>query len=125
MSDNGLNTVSNTAESEKACESILAYKLVEIISTTKYNSSFYVVLENRPEDYLESYDQFFNLFIEKLPGLTVKQIAGDCINIFLQARKRFKSDLEAFRNMGLSTQPRLRKGVDGIFHQDEARLRRC
>jgi DNA invertase Pin-like site-specific DNA recombinase len=104
----------------KACESYpWAYKLVE----DKYqlnNSSFLCLLENRPEDYLDLYDEV----IEKLPGLTVKQIAGDCINIFLQEKGLNRGLRSIFRKYGIIKTTAKKNGVDGIFHWTKAGFRR-
>ena len=78
------------------------------------------LLENRPTNYLDLYNEA----PEKLPGLTVKQIARDCIDIFLQEKAMCRAIKAIFRKYGIVKTSAKKNGYDGIFHWTPAGFNR-
>lgn len=97
---------------KKACESYpWGYKRVQ----DKYelnDSSLLCLLEDRPINYLELYNEG----IEKLPGLTVKEVARDCIEIFLQEKGLSRAVKAIFCKYGIVKTSAKKTGSNGIFH---------
>lgn len=97
---------------KKACDtSPWGYRVV----SGKYqldNRPFLCLLENRPANYLDLYSEV----PEKLPGLTIKQIARDCIDIFLQERGVSRAVRAIFKKYGIAKTSAHKNGEDGIFH---------
>ncbi|MBD0344260.1 MAG: recombinase family protein [Coleofasciculus sp. Co-bin14] len=73
---------------------------------------FLCLIENRPANYLDLYSEV----PEKLPGLTIKQIARDCIDIFLQERGVSRAVRAIFKKYGIAKTSAHKNGEDGIFH---------
>jgi len=73
---------------------------------------FLCLIENRPANYLDLYSEV----PEKLPGLTIKQITRDCIDIFLQERGVRRAVRAIFKKYGIAKTSAHKNGEDGIFH---------
>jgi len=97
---------------KKACESSpWSYRVVN----DKYELDerlFLCLLENRPANYLDLYNEA----LEKLPGLTLKQLARDCIDIFLQEKGVSRAVRSIFKKYGIAKTSLHRNGEDGMFH---------
>ncbi|MBD2127489.1 recombinase family protein [Microcoleus sp. ZQ-A2] len=97
---------------KKACESSpWGYRVIH----DKYELDirpFLCLLENRPANYLDLYNEA----PEKLPSLTVKQIARDCIDIFFQEKGVSRAIRAIFKKYGIAKTSGHRNGLDGIFH---------
>lgn len=97
---------------KKACESSpWGYRVVN----DKYeldNRPFLCLLENLPANYLDLYNEA----PEKLPGLTVKQIARDCIDIFFQEKGVSRAVRAIFKKYGIAKTSAHKNGEDGILN---------
>jgi DNA invertase Pin-like site-specific DNA recombinase len=76
------------------------------------HGTFLCLIENRPANYLDLYSEV----PEKLPGLTIKQISRDCIDIFLQERGVSRAVRAIFKKYGIAKTSAHKNGEDGIFH---------
>ena len=96
----------------KACENYpWGYK----IANDRYalnDSLFLCLLCERPSNYLELH----NAPIAQLPGLTVKEIARDCVEIFLEQKALSKAVKAIFKKYGLVKTSSKKNGNDGILH---------
>jgi predicted site-specific integrase-resolvase len=81
---------------------------------------FLCLLETRPDNYLELYQE--NSW-EKLPGLTKKQVARDCIEIFLREKGLTRAVKAIFGKYGIVKRNVKRNGSDGILHWTPSGLR--
>lgn len=77
------------------------------------NQPFLCLIEERPDNYRELYDE---QSIEKLPSLTTKQIALDCINFFFQEQGLSRTVKAIFRKYGIAKTSAKKNGVDRILH---------
>ncbi|HLO87948.1 MAG TPA: fdxN element excision recombinase XisF [Nostocaceae cyanobacterium] len=96
-----------------ACES---YPWPYQVVNGKYqleNRRFLCLIEERPDNYQELYDE---QSLEKLPGLTTKQIALDCINFFFQEQGLSRTVKAIFRKYGIMKTKAKKNGADGILH---------
>ena len=96
-----------------ACES---YPWGYQVADDKYqldNRVFLCLISERPENYLDLYkEEDFIL----LPGLTIKQIARDCIDIFFQTKGVSRSLKAIFQKYGIAKRSDNRNSRDSIFH---------
>ena len=96
----------------KACENYpWGYK----IANDRYalnDSLFLCLLSERPNNYRELSDAP----IAQLPGLTVQEIARDCVEIFLQQKTLSKAVKAIFKKYGLVKTSSKKSGNDGILH---------
>ena len=76
------------------------------------HGTFLCLIENRPANYLDLYSEV----PEELPGLTIKQIARDCIDIFFQERGVSRAVRAIFKKYGIAKTSAHKNGEDGIFH---------
>jgi DNA invertase Pin-like site-specific DNA recombinase len=97
---------------KEACESSpWGYRVVK----GKYelnHHSLLCLIEDRPTNYLNLYNEV----PENLPGLTIKQIARDCIDIFLQKKGVSRAIKAIFRKYGIVKTSARKNGDDGLFH---------
>ncbi len=104
-----------------ACESYpWAYKIVD----GKYsleNRPFLCLLEARPDNYQDLDDE---KSLEELPGLTVKQVARDCIEIFFQTKRLTRAVKAIFSKYGIFKTNSKKNGFDGILHWTPTGLKR-
>jgi hypothetical protein len=92
LSERVRHGIQHRRNQKKACESFpWGYQVV----SDRYeldHRPLLCLLENRPANYLDLYNEA----PEKLPGLTVKQIARDCIDIFLQGKRGVRRAVRQF-----------------------------
>ena len=97
---------------KKACESYpWGYKIVR----DRYaldDSPFLCLLSERPNNY-RALD---NAPISQLPGLTVQEIARDCVQIFLKEKGLSRAVKAIFQKYGLIKTRAKVNGTDGVFH---------
>lgn len=74
---------------------------------------FFCLISDRPDNYLELYNEEN---VTKLPGLTIKQIARDCIDIFLQVQGISRALKVIFTKYGLVKIHKNRNSRDSILH---------
>ena len=105
---------------KKACESYpWSYKLVK----DKYaldDRSFLCLLCERPSNYLE----LCNAHISQLPGLTVKEIARDCVEIFLEEKGLSRAVKAIFQKYGLIKTRAKKKWDRWSFSLDDQRTKK-
>ncbi|MTJ52651.1 resolvase [Anabaena sp. UHCC 0253] len=82
---------------------------------------FLCLLSDRPANYLELYHEDD---LTKLPGLTIKQIARDCINIFLEKKGVARALKEIFNKYGILKKTAKRNSRSSIFHWTPAGFNR-
>jgi DNA invertase Pin-like site-specific DNA recombinase len=112
LSERVRHGIQHRRNQKKACESFpWGYQVVK----DKYeldHRPFLCLIENRPANYLDLYSEV----PEKLPGLTIKQITRDCIDIFLQERGVRRAVRAIFKKYGIAKTSAHKNGEDGIFH---------
>ncbi len=97
---------------KKACESYpWAYRLVNDLYALD-ESPFLCLLCDRPKNYL----QLYNAKSDRLPGLTVKDVARDCVDIFLEEKGLSRAVKAIFKKYGLIKTRAKKNGADGVFH---------
>ncbi|MBD2681727.1 MULTISPECIES: fdxN element excision recombinase XisF [Nostoc] len=74
---------------------------------------FLCLISDRPDNYLELYNEDD---VKKLPGLTIKQIARDCIDIFLQVKGISRALKVIFQKYGITRKHNKRNSRDSILH---------
>ncbi|WP_242051288.1 recombinase family protein [Nostoc spongiaeforme] len=74
---------------------------------------FLCLISDRPDNYLELYNE---QDVTKLPGLTIKQIARDCIDIFLQVQGLSRALKAIFAKYGIAKKHNKRNSRDSILH---------
>lgn len=104
---------------KKACESYpWAYRLVNDLYALD-ERPFLCLLCDRPKNYL----QLYNAEVDRLPGLTVKDVARDCVDIFLQEKGLSRAVKAIFKKYGLSKTRAKKNGADGVLHWTTSGLR--
>lgn len=106
---------------QAACESYpWAYQVVH----DKYQLDtrlFLCIISSRPDNYLDLYNEGD---VTKLTGLSIKEIARDCIDIFLQAQGVSRGLKAIFQKYGIVKIHKKRNSRDGIFHWTSAGFNR-
>ncbi|MBI1243144.1 MAG: resolvase [Nostoc sp. RI_552] len=74
---------------------------------------FLCLLSHRPANYLELYHEDD---LTKLPGLTIKKIARDCIEIFLEKKGNSRALKAIFNKYGISKRSYNRNSRDSLLH---------
>lgn len=74
---------------------------------------FLCLLSDRPANYIELYNEDD---LTKIPGLTIKEIARDCIDIFLEKKGVTRGLKAIFKKYGISKIRFNRNSRDSIFH---------
>ncbi|MBD1905563.1 recombinase family protein [Trichocoleus sp. FACHB-832] len=96
-----------------ACES---YPWGYTVVDSKYkldHRPFLCLLESKPPNYLELYKEED---FKKLPGLTIAEIARDCIELFFNQKGVTRAVRLMFKKYGLGKTSSKKNGNDKIFH---------
>ncbi|MBD2455224.1 recombinase family protein [Nostoc sp. FACHB-87] len=106
---------------QAACECVpFGYK-AEKLRYQLDTTSFLCLLNERPINYTDLSNEED---IEKLPGITIAQLARDCIDIFLRTKGVSRATSEIFQKYGIQHTQSKKNGNDKIFHWTPAGLKR-
>ena len=83
---------------------------------------FLCLLNERPANYLELCDE--ELELSQLPSLTVKQIARDCIDIFIQQKGLSRAIRTIYAKYGIAKSQVKKNGHDSIINWTSSSLRK-